>query len=81
MKDVTKIKSNSKWNKKIQLKLSLKELQIIYDCVGAMTPNELREKAIDKAYCWNDLNDIEVVLHNVYESLDNIISNHGGIVD
>ena len=64
------------WYEKIQLEMTLQDLQVLYDCLGAI-PNEYLEEK-HKYTSFNYINDIAI---DLYESLDKILSEHNGITD
>lgn len=72
--------NKTNWYEKIQLEMTLQDLQILYDCIGAVpieyikikhknTPFNLMESMYD---------DISV---NLYDGLHTIISEHNGVTD
>lgn len=79
MKDITK--DNNEWNKKMQIELSLRELQIIYDCVGEMSGSELKNIHIHdtEPYLGLDEYHLSYLLSDIYEYLNSMIINYGGI--
>ena len=66
------------WDEKLQLELSLAELQIIYDCVGAVPIRYLNLKHKENLFT-NKYNDS--MFHGIYSDLDDILSKHNGLTD
>lgn len=66
------------WDEKIELSLSLKDLQLIYDCIGAVPLKYINKKhefsVFRDFFTANDFN-------NIYNNLDDILVNHNGIND
>lgn len=67
------------WNEEIQIELTLADLQIIYDCVGAMPIQYLKLKHENTNF--NNLSKDAELLTDIYESLHIILSEHNGIND
>ena len=70
---------STNWEEQIELKLSLADLQIIYDCVGAVPLRYLRNKHQNTnfdagRYTAN-------IVTNIYHELEDIIFAHNGVTD
>lgn len=85
IKDLTKT-FETNWNERIYLQLPLADLQIIYDCIGAVPSNYLIRKheksrfladVIDKS----KFNDFSARINTLYNELDEIVSRYNGITD
>ena len=74
--------NETNWYEKIQLEMSLQDLQIIFDCIGAIPTKYLefkhRNTKFGLNYTYNDYCDLA---NNIYEDLEQIISKHNGITD
>lgn len=73
------------WNKEITLKLTLKELQIIFDAVGDLSSKVMYEKH-DKHSSFYDVifkNDISLIklIDDVYNDLEIIVNKYNGVLD
>jgi hypothetical protein len=73
--------NETNWHEKIQLEMNLQDLQILYDCLGAVPNKYLIEK-----YKYTSLNYIDSsicgdITSDLYESLNKIISEHNGVTD
>ena len=66
------------WDEKLQLELSLAELQIIYDCVGAVPIRYLNLKHKENLFT-NKYN--ASMFNGIYSDLDDILSKHNGLTD
>ena len=73
------------WNKEIKLKLSLRDLQIIYDAIGELSPNILKDKHKDLNFL-----DVEVsmddgiaavLIDEIYSALEIVLDKYNGIID
>ena len=68
------------WYEKVQIELNLHDLQLLYDCIGAVPIEYIKEK--HKCTPFNLMetvyNDISV---DLYEGLHTILSEHNGITD
>lgn len=67
------------WEENIQLEMSLADLQIIYDCIGAVPLSYLKAKHKNtnfevKCYSAN-------VFNEIYNELDEVVVRHNGITD
>ena len=76
MIDITK-NNEAYWDKKIQIELSLKELQTIYDCVEVAKFSELEKIGKTHNYSWSNV----TLSHEIHEYLYDMLSNYGGIID
>ena len=81
IRDLTR-KSETDWNEKIQIELSLTDLQLIYDAIGVMPIDAVKIKhettkfnEVLKKYTPTDL------LGDLYEELHVILTEHNGIND
>lgn len=68
--------NKTNWYEKIQLEMNLQDLQVLYDCIGAVPNKYLEEK--HKYTSFNYIDDIAV---DLYEGLNKILSEHNGITD
>lgn len=72
--------NETKWNEKIQIELSLEDLQVVYDCIGAVPPRFINIKHNNTSF--NRSNEYhKLLLHGLYEDLHTIISEHNGVTD
>lgn len=73
------------WDKEITLKLTLKELQIIFDAVGDLSPKVMREKHDEHSpfYVAIPKNDIALIklIDETYNDLEVIIDKYDGVLD
>lgn len=67
------------WDEKIKLEMSLSDLQIIYDCIGAIPIRYLKEKHKNTNFEIKYYN--SQIINDLYEELENIISKYNGITD
>lgn len=68
--------NKTNWSEKIQLEMNLSDLQILYDCIGAVPNKYLEEK--HKNTSFNYIDDITI---DLYEGLNRLLSEHNGITD
>lgn len=70
------------WNEKIQIELSVADLQIIYDCVGAVPLKYLNLKHKDNSFT-NKFNAtmVATMVDGIYNELDEILFRHNGLTD
>lgn len=68
------------WNEKIEISLSLRDLQLIYDCVGAVPLSYINYKHRDKPTKFSDKYDA-TLFTALYNELDDLIVAHNGIND
>lgn len=74
------LKTNeTKWDKKIQLELSLRELQIIRDAMGA-TNHEIRRKIWDEIFTSEDCPYNSEQEASLFSDINYILKNQGGVV-
>lgn len=73
--------NETNWKEKIQIELSLEDLQIIYDCVGAIPSKYIPLKHLNTKFGSNISKIYPRILNELYEALDTIISEHNGITD
>ena len=66
------------WNEEIKLSLSLRELQLIYDCIGAVPLNYIDYK--HGASRFKNEYDADT-LCDIYNDLDELIIAHNGLSD
>ena len=66
------------WNENISIQLSMSDLQIIYDCVGAVPLKYLNAKHKNNTF-FNKIN--ANMFSEIYNNLDDIISRHNGFTD
>ena len=72
--------NKTNWYEKIQLEMTLQDLQILYDCLGAVPIEYLKEK--HKYTSLNYLDDLICdIAADLYGDLDKILSEHNGITD
>lgn len=73
------------WYKEIKLKLNLRDLQIIYDAIGELSPNILKDKHKDSNFL-----DVEVsmddgiaavLIDEIYSALEIILDKYNGVLD
>ena len=67
------------WNESIQLEMTLADLQIIYDCVGAVPLNYLKSKHKNTPFKMNCYT--TDMYTELYEELQDVIKRHNGITD
>lgn len=72
------ITNETDWNETVQIELSLAELQIIYDCVGAVPIKYLNIKHKDNAF--TDKYNASM-FNGIYNELDDILFRHNGLTD
>ena len=68
--------NETNWYEKIQLEMNLQDLQVLYDCIGAVPNKYLEEK--HKHTSFNYIDDITI---DLYEGLNKLLSEHNGITD
>ena len=74
------LKTNeTKWDKKIQLELSLRELQIIRDAMGA-TNHEIRRNIWDEVFTSEDCPYNSEQGTSLFNDINYILKNQGGVV-
>lgn len=66
------------WNEKVQIELSISDLQIIYDCVGAVPLKYLNIRHKDNSFT-NKFN--ATMFNGIYNELDDILFRHNGLTD
>lgn len=66
------------WNEKLEISLSLRELQLIYDCIGAVPFKYINCKH-EKSKFYKECTAEE--FNTIYSNLDDIIRNHNGVTD
>lgn len=73
--------NKTNWYEKIQLEMTLQDLQILYDCLGAVPNKYLIEK--HKHTSLNYIDDLmcSEISSDLYEGLNKILSEHNGITD
>lgn len=84
------------WNKEIKLKLNLRDLQIIYDAIGELPPNILKNKHKDSDFLDTpvsvdnittkvttpiDDTTAAVLIDEIYSALEIILDKYNGIID
>lgn len=69
--------TETNWGEKIQLEMTLQDLQVIYDCIGSVPSKYLEEK--HKYTTFKPL--YGNIINNLYEDLDIILMEHNGITD
>ena len=73
------------WDKEITLKLTLKELQIIFDAVGELSPKVMYEKHDENSPFYDAIpkNDITLIklIDDVYNDLEIIVDKYNGVLD
>lgn len=72
--------NGTNWSKKIQLELPLSDLQIIYDCIGAVPPSYLTARHKNTIFKHENKEFIKAI-DDIYEDLDAILVEHNGITD
>lgn len=73
--------NETNWYEKIQLEMSLQDLQILYDCLGAVPNKYLIEKHKYTSLSYIDNSICSDITNDLYESLNKILSEHNGITD
>lgn len=73
-------KTETNWYEKIQLEMTLSDLQYIYDCIGAVPPKYVAIKHKNSPFSMGEstYNDIST---DLYDSLHTILSEHNGVTD
>ena len=71
--------NETKWNKKIQLELSLRELQIIRDAMGA-TNHKIRREIWDEIFTSEDCPYNSEQGTSLFNDINYILKNQGGII-
>lgn len=77
MRTIKEKENKIDWDKKICLEVSLRELQCFYDCIGMTNESKADEE-------WNLKNTTEKIpyaTYQVYDDLESIITQEGGILD
>lgn len=71
------------WNKKITLQLTLKDLQFIFDAVGNLNINMLKEKHGKDSPFYSIINDTTLIksIDELYDDLQIIVDKHNGVLD
>ena len=71
------------WNEKLNIEMTLQDLQILYDCIGAVPTKYLEEKHKNTIFntIINQSYSCEEITNDLYESLYTIVSRHNGVVD
>ena len=80
---IKEINRNNKtdWFERIQLEMTLQDLQILYDCLGAVPNKYLIEKHKYTSLNYIDSSICSDITSDLYESLNKIISEHNGVTD
>lgn len=80
---IREINRNNKtnWYEKIQLEMTLQDLQILYDCLGAVPNKYLIEKHKYTSLNYIDDSMCSEISSDLYEGLNKILSEHNGITD
>ena len=66
------------WDEKIEISLSLRDLQLIYDCVGAVPLKYLNAKHIVSKFA----NKYDATYFTcLYNELDDVLNAHNGVTD
>lgn len=85
IKEIERNSNTPNWNEVITLELTLRDLQIIFDAVGAMPPRALEEK--HELYNSSLFNagmltyDVSSLIDDVYDELRKILTAYNGIID
>lgn len=66
------------WNEKVQIELSVADLQIIYDCVGAVPIKYLNLKHKNDMFATKY---DATIFNSLYNELDDILFRHNGLTD
>ena len=73
------------WDKEITLKLTLKELQIIFDAVGDLSLNVMYEKHDERSPFYDVIpkNDVALIklIDDIYNDLETIVDKYNGVLD
>ena len=72
--------NETNWSKKIQLELPLSDLQIIYDCIGAVPPNYLTARHKNTKFKHSDKEFVETI-DEIYGELETILTEYNGVTD
>ena len=72
------VTNETNWKETVQIELSLAELQIIYDCIGAVPITYLNLKHKNNTF----YNKYDATMFNdIYNRLDDILFKHNGLTD
>ena len=74
-------KTDTNWHEKIQLELDLSDIQIIYDCIGAIPERYISVKHKNSAFGNRKKGYYGELLTDIYESLETILFEHNGVTD
>ena len=66
------------WTKKINLSVSLRDLQIIYDCIGAVPSKYLELKHKNTRF---PITEFSELINHMYDEIDCILDRHNAITD
>lgn len=72
------------WDETITLELTLKDLQIIFDAVGDLPPQVIKDKHINSPLhdvIFVDTISASKLIDEIYNSLEVIIDKHNGVLD
>ena len=72
--------AETNWYEKIQLEMTLSDLQYIYDCIGAVPPKYVEIKHKHSSFN-RDESIYRDISTDLYESLHTILSEHNGVTD
>ena len=79
IRDLNRYKKTD-WQEKIQLELTLSDLQVLYDAIGALPPKYLKIKHKNTPF-HNEEVYYNRKVYELYEDLDYIIMEYNGIND
>lgn len=70
------INPNIDWNEKITLELSLADLQLLYDCVGAVPWSYIVSRHEKTSFTIDNIR-----FSDLYNELEEVLNNHHGLID
>lgn len=73
--------NKTNWYEKIQLEMTLQDLQILYDCLGGVPIKYLVKKHENTSLNYIDNSICSGIVDDLYNGLDKILSEHNGITD
>ena len=66
------------WNEKITIELTLADLQLLYDCIGAVPWHYVTLRHKDTSFKSNAEN---ISGSSLYDNLEDILAKHNGLID
>ena len=73
--------TETNWKEKIQLEMTLEDLQTIYECVGAMPSKYIKIKHKHTKFGGHDTSYYTSLLSDIYDSFHVILAEHNGVND